>query len=595
MRARVEAPRTGTRIAVAAPGPIETRGPASGQQAVPVEGFAPSAGWRASGVDTLRAELAMWDGAFETALTSIAEAIRLRPAELLHLALQSSGSANAQVLLTDVLVARAPELDPSAWKALRVRLATTQEPVVAENLIEALIALRPSLDERQARALKNELARPLPQATAGVTRRVGVLLELLASPVPHAPLPSRALATDVLAPMSPAEVAALASVETVLPEAVVNAKIPASMARQEAFAWGFLPKGQLAQAVPGTLVCDTGNALEPGVIDHHQLGVRTCATSLVLNKAELIVAHHQAAPITTLICHSSPDLDAVASVYFAGLLLSDGQLPKGASELAHYVSLEDNARLPVGSGDPTKHLATLCREAALRLAKDRHPCEAKDVPPDIQRARDEEVLNVVKGILGYVLAAGLPPTDERLFSALGSKDVDVLPSATRLDIEALQSIVADAEAGALEQLAKVRFGEGMLPRLDGKGVLPIRFALTDKGGKRLDAILREREGAAVVIIAPPEYTWTAAEPTSGASLRPIAAGYEAWERQKARAANMDRLPTAGERIQPGWSVKNPYYIGGTDSFIITPRGAQLTTDERREVIRVVAGVTWGSS
>jgi hypothetical protein len=597
---RTAKPDTGTRLprdpstaaaaGAVAPTPEQKTTPAP-PAAGPSAGPVPRAGWAPTPAAELKKAIAAWDGSLDRAFDLVGAATRLMPAEVLALALDEHQPARARELVTDVLVARAAELDPSAWTAL-VRALPTANGAVAENLVEALTTLTPFLDERARAALAKEIGRLAP-SQPGVKLRIEVLTQWLetAGEAPSS-IPTKPLRTSTPHALSPAEKTELQSVVPVDDEATVNAKIPKDLARRSTFARDFYSKGHLGAGVPGLLVCDTGNALEPGVCDHHQLGERTCAAALVLNRAELIVEHHQNKPIDTLICHSSPDLDAVSSVFFAELILRDGAVPPGASRLAYYVSQEDNARMPVGGGDPTKHLATLTREAALRLGKDRHPSAEKDPPPEIQRKRDDEVLAVVKGILAYVLAAGKDPTDESLFTNLEAKDPAILPEKTKADILALQAIVEEAEKEARSLLSGVSFGDGNLPRLDGKGTLDVHLALTPTGGKRLDSMLRERHRADIVIISTPDYTWTAAEPTSGASLRPIAAAYEALERQKARSSGVDRQPGAGDRLQPGWSTKNPYYIGGTDTFIVTPRGATLTGAERLRALAAAAHVTW---
>lgn len=592
-QARPAAQRMETAPAAAARPAVASRGaPAAPVDATVAPAPAPAAG-RPSAPEAVVARKALaFRGRLDEAIAIVGDAVHLPPAALMSAALRAAAGRGRE-LLTDVLVARAAELDPSSWKALSraVREAPKTDVVATENLVEALTTLAPFLDARCRRALTTE-AKSWRADAPSVRARVDVLTAWLGATNGEQRLPTRSLRSDAVLALTPAEKAEQRSVVPVDDERIVNAKIPADLKLRPAhqpFARDYYSKGWLGAGQPGVLVCDTGNALEPGVTDHHHLGVRTCAAALVLNNVELIVEHHKRAPIDKLVCHSTPDLDAVSSVFFAELILRDGRVPEGASRLAHYVSEEDNARQPVGNGDPRRHLATLCREAALRLAKERHPGDSNDA--NVQRRRDDEYRGVVTGILQYVLASGKDPRDESLFTRLSTVDPAILPPQTRADIEALQVLVTSSEDEAKALLTGVRFGQGRLPRIDGRGLLDVRFALTEQGGKRLDSMLRERHGADVVIISTPEYTWTGAEPTAGASLRPIAAAYEAVERQKARAAGNDRQPGPGEKLQPGWSTKNPYYIGGTDTFIITPREAQLTGEERLRVLEAAAGVT----
>lgn len=102
---------------------------------------------------------------------------------------------------------------------------------------------------------------------------------------------------------------------------------------------------------------DVGNALRPGVIDHHQLGGGYgSTTSLVLYRPDLVwgvlTPGRQADAPFTLVLHEQPDLDGVASAYLVRALLTTGSFPPGAEALARYVDKVDEGSLGMNQNNP---------------------------------------------------------------------------------------------------------------------------------------------------------------------------------------------------------------------------------------------------
>jgi hypothetical protein len=89
------------------------------------------------------------------------------------------------------------------------------------------------------------------------------------------------------------------------------------------------------------LYLDAGNALGPGVIDHHHLPAYVGSTAgLVLRHPELVRDSLRSGRNRhdrfTIIVHQYPDLDCLISAYLAICILADGELPRSAPALAKY-------------------------------------------------------------------------------------------------------------------------------------------------------------------------------------------------------------------------------------------------------------------
>ena len=98
--------------------------------------------------------------------------------------------------------------------------------------------------------------------------------------------------------------------------------------------------------IPDRLFLNVGNALKPGVIDHHQNhGGNISTTNLVINNAEFV-----AASVNPLRKHDDPffivlsenlSFDGIMAVYVALNLLTSNHLPDGAELLARYADKID--------------------------------------------------------------------------------------------------------------------------------------------------------------------------------------------------------------------------------------------------------------
>jgi serine/threonine protein kinase len=134
-----------------------------------------------------------------------------------------------------------------------------------------------------------------------------------------------------------------------------------TLLRREVIRFAFAPRGECAPALSGgqdRLFLDVGNALRPGVIDHHHLTAAPAGstTSLVLAHPEFIAGAlmpgRAADARFTLVLHEKPDLDGVAAAYLATVYLTTGAFPEGADALGRYLDKVDEGSLGMTLANP---------------------------------------------------------------------------------------------------------------------------------------------------------------------------------------------------------------------------------------------------
>ncbi len=102
-----------------------------------------------------------------------------------------------------------------------------------------------------------------------------------------------------------------------------------------------------------SVIVDTGNRLEPGIIDHHQPGSEdSCVASIIANDYEKYLSHLTGQEPVTLITHFVPDLDAIASCFFLKKILEGGQLTDADKLLSQYVNDVDGGKLTMDPDYP---------------------------------------------------------------------------------------------------------------------------------------------------------------------------------------------------------------------------------------------------
>jgi hypothetical protein len=92
-------------------------------------------------------------------------------------------------------------------------------------------------------------------------------------------------------------------------------------------------------SVGSTFLCDVGNHLGRGIIDHHTLDKENeCATTIVYSEqADLIDKVLLPSPTYTIITHFEPDFDAIGSTYFVTKKISQNKISPSFATLANYI------------------------------------------------------------------------------------------------------------------------------------------------------------------------------------------------------------------------------------------------------------------
>jgi hypothetical protein len=131
------------------------------------------------------------------------------------------------------------------------------------------------------------------------------------------------------------------------------------------FNYYFIPAGSVVHEIAGKLVLpkpegdharsfyvgegfvlDVGNSIGNGIVDHHQPGTENeCVASLIAGDPGRYVGDFLVAKDSyTLVTHSSPDLDALSSLYLTRRYITDGVLPAFISPFAEYILSVDSGR-----------------------------------------------------------------------------------------------------------------------------------------------------------------------------------------------------------------------------------------------------------
>jgi hypothetical protein len=127
------------------------------------------------------------------------------------------------------------------------------------------------------------------------------------------------------------------------------------MVRFEFASYGETPSG--AGEKSDRLLLDVGNALQPGIIDHHHLAAYAgSTTSLTLQHPDLVAGavkpRRRSDDPFTIVVHVDPDLDCLAAAYLSVAWLTTGAFPADAEALARYVDEVDQGRLGASQANP---------------------------------------------------------------------------------------------------------------------------------------------------------------------------------------------------------------------------------------------------
>lgn len=120
-----------------------------------------------------------------------------------------------------------------------------------------------------------------------------------------------------------------------------------------------------------SVIVDTGNRLEPGIIDHHQPGSEnSCVASIIANDHEAFVSHLLGQETVTMVTHFVPDLDAIASCLFLEKILRGGKITDMDKLLSQYVNDVDSGKLTMDPDYPLS-IASVINAIVEKAPKDK--------------------------------------------------------------------------------------------------------------------------------------------------------------------------------------------------------------------------------
>jgi hypothetical protein len=381
---------------------------------------------------------------------------------------------------------------------------------------------------------------------------------------------------------------------------------PAVPVPQAFVRFAFVGYGTQAPADAGgqdRLFLDVGNALGPGVLDHHHLtgGVGSTA-SLVLAHPEFVAAavnpRRRPGDPFTVVLHEHPDFDGTAAAFLALAYLETGRFPDGAAALARYADRVD-------AGYPGFSLACpFTPYAAFRRLGDRLAGRVGDSPAEAWQRQVREGIALLGDVLRVAAETGRPPEVVDAFACAGLfSDAD--RQTVRDDIARYRRKLADPRCAARRArlLLPARAGgtapaEALLVRDLNPPGDPDR-CLFFKDWARGDA---ERcgggEGFTALSVFEPERPGQvrrcilSVAPGRGVSPRGLGAALDRAESERRREiyGADDRVtdPATGAAKPPraGYDNADPWYDGRDhdDTIVDAPRSGTLLRAEEIEAI-----------
>ena len=184
-----------------------------------------------------------------------------------------------------------------------------------------------------------------------------------------------------------------------------------------------------------SIILDTGNALKPGIIDHHQPGCEftdKCVAHIVVNNGASYLEHLLGKEEVNVVTHFIPDLDALGAVYFTLKYLRNEVFTFLDQQVADYINMVDMGKLSL---DPEKPIGI----ASLWL----HQTNIKDFSTAFTQEFNQDLL--AKGLFFMESVLKVIRTDENPYVNQGFEQIaafeepikDILDDATnyRLDVE----------------------------------------------------------------------------------------------------------------------------------------------------------------
>jgi hypothetical protein len=389
---------------------------------------------------------------------------------------------------------------------------------------------------------------------------------------------------------------------------------PCPRLQPEAIRFAFVGYGarvETAPRKPDRLYLDVGNELRVGVIDHHHLAAYQGSTAgLVAAHPDLVrdvvpPGRDPTSPFQ-IVLHADPDLDCVVSAHLASAVLTTGQLPPGAVELARYVDCVDGGHVGLSQEFP------FSLYAAYMLLVHRLALRTWAATEDRWRACIEQALPLVEHVAAAVAVTGRSVLEVDAFSCpglFGPQDrADV-----RLDLERYRAKLRDPRTGARPVRLRLPGQFGGTAEVDvllvrdvqdpddpGRVLFFKDWARTDRhraperaGFVGLSVFMARSVGGRPRCII-------SVRPDAGVSLRGLAARLDAAElARRLKLYGVDdreENPATHERqpARPGFANADPWYDGRAhaDTIVDAPRsGTCLSADEIEQIVLEYGGRT----
>jgi hypothetical protein len=370
---------------------------------------------------------------------------------------------------------------------------------------------------------------------------------------------------------------------------------------REAIRFAFAGYGErAAMPVPANrLYLDVGNALCPGVIDHHHLTTHSGSTTgLVLAHPEFVAGSAPSGrkpedPLT-IVLHEQPDLDCLASAYLAAAYLTSGEFPDGSDALARYAAKVDEGALGMTLANPFALYAALM-QLANRLGRATWHSNHQRWTEHVRRG-----LEVITYVLDQVARRGTPLPAVDAFACIAQMTAGDRQEV-QADVERYRRKMADPRTQARRAQLRLpsQFGgkaavEALLVR-DVQNTDDPEHVVFFKDWARTDAE-RCPNGRGFVALSvfmsegPHQVRRCilSVTPDSGASIQGLGGLLDRAEAERREQVfgSDDRVtdPATGapRPPRPGYGNADPWYDGRAHDYTIvdSPRsGTMLTTEE----------------
>lgn len=355
----------------------------------------------------------------------------------------------------------------------------------------------------------------------------------------------------------------------------------------------------------GRIALDVGNALCPGVLDHHHLVSYLGSTAaLVLRHPEFLAVCRGSPPSSNgprvmLVTHVEPDLDAVCSVYLATCWLTQGCFPPAAAALARYVDRVDMGCLGMSQQRPFA-LYSAYSVLLWRLASRKWRDDADKWTACIHQGAE-----IVEFVVTEANKRGVSILDVDAFDAPGQFGPGDRQRVTD-DLVAYRAKLADPRTAARSVRLSLPDPFGGRQTVDSLCVRDVQSP-TDptavmffKDWARSDRLRAPADQGYVALSIFQSATseshrrcWLSVRPDSGVTLSGLGALLDQAE-SEARTREygvddrqMDPITRSPLAVRPGYLNSDPWYDGRAhgDTIVDAPRsGTRLTADEIEQLL-----------